>query len=1542
MRCSPSSERSLKLFQRLSPELYLDAAIQGYVSSFSDTDTPEKSSVTVLDIHLPSVQVSYLHIIPAAKLEGRSHAYMNMILLSLSGLQFSGSISPVPSFSAAVDGTSISVLSAPQPTSTQSRALLRRVAGLDLRACRVSACSGVLACHVSSLTFTFSQHSPFHVATVSASLASCIKKIRTQYLRWRSQSSSITRQTIRHILQVHQGRDVLDPLSAHRPAYLVHRGKPYQLRLDSSFRFLFRLRYLLGQLDTAQRKEIDTFAPNVTIPWDDLLLLLSGASVGGPLADPDTSDSRDMGVLHVLFPDLPPPAEVGSGDGSPIDSFTFSLDHLGVDVWDSTNRSHNEVIVKSWVVSCGQRSSTLIQPSLSKSPTMKDRQQRNALRRVVASVAIDDCVVTIFPHALDFVQQVLSTVRIHRSPSAAPLGSPSMSIESSRQQRTSTSIDVAFNLRRSSLRAATEKLIIEFQANGLALVSSVLLEPPPTDSASTGSATSMNHSLLFSRVILRACAAGVSEAQDQHVLASLSFSDGKSNAVFRQEQLSSLASRVVLSLGALELSVPRSAIRLYKFAEEWRADYLPGLERTMRAVVSEARQNSQSPTPKKPSKPVAIHVNALFPSIRVSLQVMHGTWFAWEMVDTTAFFRSSAAVRLKKAHSFGIQTRQQVFSISSQPHWLHGLRKRTRVKFAIPVISAQGNYDGIEVQVTVLVEFFNLIFRPSHWDTVLTVQQKFGQDFSDLISLVNEKRTVTSPKIESAPISPRPRPASRIKLGGVVKAKGFRVGLEGPSSVLFLECQNIGGGMQENYGRSWKLSVSDLALSLAPRTHSQSGMRSFDRINRTAFVSIDFHVGATQSLSSSAHTLDITVTKVHAVMQPSSIGQLGDFVDHIQAELKLRAEQRAKELAAFKEKTREFIRTFEPSKPVPDAIQSWISDFLINFTFKNIGVAFPLDFDPNLRVERSDSSKDRATGAFLLSIKSLSFGVQRGESGQAMMKGTALQFVSRLVQGVAHPPPHFIDWHTRFRQSIPSDFIEENHQTRNKLLYPEMTAQVKTDRSRDSRTLRVNADVSGFILDIDSSIPVCVFSLIDVYRRGKERFDRMAESIESMPRSFSSFEATPRIPIATLEPHYDALPTSNVVGSLIFHSGKVRLYCDATPTYSRIRSISMSAHEVGEDSSVIEASADVFNLPEVSVWAEYRARSAAGKVRNVKDVSTLIFKGTIHSSSNVFKPTLLPFLRELVDHVESRLKHPTLTHTRRPSVSTSRPSPSPLISRVAIGGPDSVTSMQISFSLRIDQSKLELTCQPDANVIAGVHWESGGFVVSVSPGFKQVAFTGSVGGLSIGLKHGFLSEDCVHLNANNLSFNVTLAESEYGGMQKTSSMVMDTEFTGGVRFSRLQDILCFKAVWLDRIPVFATRDESPTPSTDENAPIVTIDSDRRHLDTAVLVRLRHVKLDVDFGQSISSTNIEFREAVLRTKITRKIYEFSLEVANSSIVATGNISGRGCVPDFLFRTKRKREDAPRVVDITEMLNLTMTSGPLDLMIESDHQRILQYQ
>jgi hypothetical protein len=116
----------------------------------------------------------------------------------------------------------------------------------------------------------------------------------------------------------------------------------------------------------------------------------------------------------------------------------------------------------------------------------------------------------------------------------------------------------------------------------------------------------------------------------------------------------------------------------------------------------------------------------------------------------------------------------------------------------------------------------------------------------------------------------------------------------------------------------------------------------------------------------------------------------------LQAELAIRAEQRAIELAEFKQKTRNVMRTFETrdKPPSSDAVQDWVSRYTLKFIFKNIGFAFPLALDQELKPGSQDSS---AVEAFLFSIKSLMFNIHRGESGQAAMKSSSFQFVSRYA-----------------------------------------------------------------------------------------------------------------------------------------------------------------------------------------------------------------------------------------------------------------------------------------------------------------------------------------------------------------------------------------------------------------------------------------------------------------------------------------------------------------------------------------------------------------
>ena len=93
------------------------------------------------------------------------------------------------------------------------------------------------------------------------------------------------------------------------------------------------------------------------------------------------------------------------------------------------------------------------------------------------------------------------------------------------------------------------------------------------------------------------------------------------------------------------------------------------------------------------------------------------------------------------------------------------------------------------------------------------------------------------------------------------------------------------------------------------------------------------------------------------------------------------------------------MRSFDvKSGNANDQQKSWLDQYDIYLSVRHIGVAFPLAAFPDLQMSRSGSRDDtNAVRAFLFSIKSLDFGTEHGESGDATMKGFSFQFVSRYV-----------------------------------------------------------------------------------------------------------------------------------------------------------------------------------------------------------------------------------------------------------------------------------------------------------------------------------------------------------------------------------------------------------------------------------------------------------------------------------------------------------------------------------------------------------------
>ena len=484
----------------------------------------------------------------------------------------------------------------------------------------------------------------------------------------------------------------------------------------------------------------------------------------------------------------------------------------------------------------------------------------------------------------------------------------------------------------------------------------------------------------------------------------------------------------------------------------------------------------------------------------------------------------------------------------------------------------------------------------------------------------------------------------------------------------------------------------------------------------------------------------------------------------------------------------------------------------------------------------------------------------------------------------------------------------------------------------------MDANISGFVLDLEPSIADHVGSLVDVYRRGKERVGRFTVNA---PRYAAAQDPEPDLRKEAADRDESPPAASSTLLSLVFLSGQVRMHSGAVAHPLR----TSSRYEL-KGNTRPTSHIETFNLPMLSVWGEYRATSAQRDPTADQDAepASLVLKSTIHSSENTLRPSLLPFITDLVNNAERRMRKASSSSS---SASTRTPVvPLPLGPNPSYPNP-AASSMQITFALRIDQSKLQLTCQPDVNVIAGVYWESGGFLLNVSQSGRRISFIGNVGGLSTGLKHGFLSEDCVRLDARNLAFSTTFTAADKASKLNVSSMsiVVDTEVSGGLRFSRFQDVLCFKAVWLDRIPVLsapAGGEVEDTLSKLKGTPTSGASQPKTGFTTAVLVRIRRIGLKVDLGQSISSVGMDMLDVTLCSKIEEMSAELSLSIGDLTMLATGNISGRARIPDFSFSTMRREAlalDSSDLLGEPRMLDMSLKSGNLEMTLESDYQKIL---
>ncbi|KAG9008371.1 hypothetical protein FRB90_008947, partial [Tulasnella sp. 427] len=832
------------------------------------------------------------------------------------------------------------------------------------------------------------------------------------------------------------------------------------------------------------------------------------------------------------------------------------------------------------------------------------------------------------------------------------------------------------------------------------------------------------------------------------------------------------------------------------------------------------------------------------------------------------------------------------------------------IRLPLPRFGASGTFSPEQFVASVVLGRFDIKLKPQYVDDILAIQQKFGSDFADLLDLYTEKRSVQDTPTKSSGGTSLQTP---MQLS--FKLEGFGISLEGPSSTQYLNIAAIESTAWSDHrqGLTWDAAVQSVSLSLAHHSTPSASRSILDRRFRSAYMDIAFTANnrRPESASNSERYLQIRVSHVHAVMQAAAMGELGDLIDYVQAEMLLRKEQRATELAEFRKKGR-LIRTKlerEPSTVEVVNTSTWLDEQNVDIEILSTGIAIPLSGDENVRPIHprslsSTPSVPTAVKAFLFSIASVTFSSQKYQRGQLNVREFAFQFVPA------------------FDQSRLEHFDGRLHETKNRLRFPSMRANmhVGSGVARQGRSVAASATVDGLELDLDPSVAIYVFSAIRVYQKGKERIERIAPgqaraNFEALSSRFASSEA--------LDGGVSAGSGTDLKVSFTFGSGRIRFFApehliadrQLRRLYREMSSINDPLATSSADTPGPTFGADVLTLPGLIAEASFKGASRTEKFTGSSEetaVSNLSIKVQVDGSENVLRPSVLPFAVELMRNIERHM-----SETSEDLSSSAITNPSPQVSPTENSGilPAAMTMkgrLHAHFALAVGPSHLALTCHPDVNVVAALDWDESSVSLEILPGANAISLGGSVGGIQVSVRHEFMRDVSFYAKAQDLPFILKLQRViPPGGGPPVPSIqaLMKTGFEGWLLFARLQDLLCFKAIWLDRIPVFETRNR---PDTAAGMPITApprLEMAEEHptgssMDLDITAILERTVMEVDMGSSITKLSLDVQKFVVHRIQTLRSSSLIVTVDQISLLASQSLSGKLSLPNLSFETTRQ--------------------------------------
>lgn len=242
---------------------------------------------------------------------------------------------------------------------------------------------------------------------------------------------------------------------------------------------------------------------------------------------------------------------------------------------------------------------------------------------------------------------------------------------------------------------------------------------------------------------------------------------------------------------------------------------------------------------------------------------------------------------------------------------------------------------------------------------------------------------------------------------------------------------------------------------------------------------------------------------------------------------------------------------------------------------------------------------------------------------------------------------------------------------------------------------------------------------------------------------------------------------------------------------------------------------------------------------------------------------------------------------------------------------------------------------PDSPVLAGLAWQSGGFTFQYCPVVKKVNATLAVSGVAFDVRHEWLKDqECIAGSITNMTGSF-IWRKEQPQIPAMMAVTVETDVSAEMKLSRVQDLLCFKAIWIDSLGLTANAavvNQSEQKSAEETGLQIQKVGPRTKMTQLMLLRIR--KLEIVGDITVSRVVCRIEPLTIRVRRTPQEEHFRSELGHLRISGAGIISGT--IRNQLLALEAMRYPRSRIAEIGSMLHLSIRADTLLVDIQHEGQ------